>query len=174
MRCLWTLLDRRRGRSVTSLSGSPEGGNTPQSPDAGADMYWIRVVHGHQKYRAARDAINPQEKVVVDMGIPTLLFNQSGCVSARRAFSVWSQFEQEFRGVARDGMADAPVLMFIHPDDAIVTLNAALRLQPRFAGRTSSIVAISLTPRPAPSCTSWTRSRLCSHRSWTHWCSKRR
>ena len=70
-----------------------------------------------------------------DMSVVTLLFNQCGRVSARRALSVWAQFEREFRAAARDGRADARALILIHPDDAIVTLNAALRLHPRFAGR---------------------------------------
>ena len=123
------------GRPVTLLSGRPEEWNVPQEPDAGADLYWVRVFHRHQKYRAARDAIDLQEKVVEDMSVVTLLFNQSGRVSARRALSVWAQFEREFRAAAQDGKADAPALILIHPDDAIVTLNAALRLHPRFTGR---------------------------------------
>ena len=128
---VWT----RAGRREAICPSGRKAEEGPRVRSAGADMYWTRVFHRQETYRALRAITDRQDKAVEEYTILTLYLNQTARISARRVQAVWSAFESEFSSIAEARNVDAPALILIYPDEALCTLENAFNCHPEFRER---------------------------------------
>ena len=79
--------DREASRVVQLATGERERHTPPTSRSAGADFYWLRILHRHDKFRSDRRHDGANEKTVEEFSMAVLYLNQSARISARECRS---------------------------------------------------------------------------------------